>query len=142
MTPSMRAKMEEKCSEYFNPNNCPNDGWTKEDSYRAGFTACHDLIQSQNEKTEMISPKVKKVLAKAATNDGVSMGELTMALQQQEIERLRAQIDELVEALEFVTMPITTDSPSVEGLLQTMEIDRQRAIEVLVKHRTTEEEKD
>ncbi len=42
-----------------------------------------------------------------------------------------AEVRELVEALEFVTMPITNDNPTVEGLLQTMTIDRARAVEAL-----------
>ena len=49
---------------------------------------------------------------------------------------MQSQIDELVEALEFVTMPITNNNPSVEGLLQTMDLDRHAANKALAKHRT------
>lgn len=40
---------------------------------------------------------------------------------------------EMAEALEFVTMPITNDNPSVEGLLETLHEDTKRAKKALKK---------
>ncbi len=47
--------------------------------------------------------------------------------------RLLTLAEEMREALEFVTMPITIDKPTIEGLLQTFEIDRHRTKKAIAK---------
>ena len=46
---------------------------------------------------------------------------------------LKPLLLEMTEALEFVSMPITNDNPSVEGLLETIHDDTKRAKKALNK---------
>lgn len=80
-------------------------------------------------------PKFNKLKLKLNVSDEeIEASEYFHVIEYQALIAERARSNKLIEALEFVTMPITNPNPTVKGLLETMEVDRQKALEALEEY--------